>query len=175
VFDIDFQFKSISNHHLKDVVRYRKSFPASINTNKPYLKRLAIQHKSNKQMSIKSNLENAVNGLQMMSESDYPFEYFSTDDTTINPAIALKITGQPEGTVVETTTLDYLLRNMTDPASGSVSPSTAKQFQQMATVLKGTLQELTVFRIGQTQVDVLIIGLTPEGTAAGYRTKLIET
>jgi hypothetical protein len=126
-------------------------------------------------MSIQSNFEQAASGLQMMSESDYPFIYFSTDDTVINPAVALKITGQPEGTAVETTTLDNLLRNMTDPASGSVSPQTARQFQQMTSVIKSTLQNLTVYRIGQVQIDVLIIGLTPEGRAAGYRTKLIET
>jgi hypothetical protein len=126
-------------------------------------------------MSIQSNLENAASGLQMMSESDFPFAYFSTEDTALSPALALKITGQPEGTTVETTTLDFLLRNMTDPSSGSVSPQTAKQFQSMASTLKSTLHDLTVYRVGQVQVDVLITGLTDEGTVAGMRTKLIET
>lgn len=30
-------------------------------------------------MSIQSNLENAASGLLMMSESEYPFSYFSTN------------------------------------------------------------------------------------------------
>lgn len=126
-------------------------------------------------MSIKSNLESAVNGLQMMSESEYPFEYFSTEDTAINEALALKITGKPEGTLVTTTTLDNLLRNMTNAAQGTVSPQQAGQYQQMAAVLKDTLQSLTVYRVGEVQLDVLIIGLTKERTVAGMHTKLIET
>ncbi|MGI4022429.1 MAG: nuclease A inhibitor family protein [Janthinobacterium lividum] len=126
-------------------------------------------------MSIKSNLENAANGLQMMSESEYPFEYFSTESTSTDEALVLKLTSKPEGTLVSTTTLDNLLRNMTDAAQGAVSPQQAGQYKQMAAVLKDTLHGLTVYRVGEVQVDVLIIGLTEEGTAAGMRTKLIET
>ncbi|RZJ57031.1 MAG: nuclease [Hymenobacter sp.] len=126
-------------------------------------------------MSIQSNLEQAANGLVMMSESEYPFEYISTEDTTLSPAVALKLGGKPEGTPVTTTTLDHLLRNLTDPASGTVSPAQANQYQQMAVALKSNLAELTVYRVGEVQVDALILGLTPEGTVAGIRTKLIET
>ncbi len=126
-------------------------------------------------MSLQSNLENAASGLQMMSESEYPFDYFSTEDTVIDEALALKITQQPQGTPVTTTTLDDLLRNMTDPNRGSVNPQQAEQYKQMAATLKDSLQNLTVYRVGEVQVDVLIIGLTDEGTAAGMRTKLIET
>lgn len=126
-------------------------------------------------MSVQSNLENAVNGLQMMSESEYPFEYFSTDDTVIDNALILKLTEKPENTLITTTTLDELLRNMIDPNRGSVSPQQAQQYQQMAKTLQETLQNLNVYRVGEVEVDVLIIGLTEEGTAAGMRTKLIET
>ncbi|MGI4804051.1 MAG: nuclease A inhibitor family protein [Janthinobacterium lividum] len=126
-------------------------------------------------MSLQSNLENATNGLQMMSESEFPFEYFSTKDTEINNATVLKITQKPEGTPVATTTLDDLLRNMTDPARGSVNPQEAEKYQQMAEVLKSTLQNLSVYRVGEVQIDVLIMGLTEEKTVAGMRTKLIET
>lgn len=126
-------------------------------------------------MSIQSNLENAASGLMMMSESEYPFDYISTEDTALSPALALKLTGKPEGTTVTTTTLDYLLRNLTDTASGSVSPAQAAQYQQMATRVKDNLQQLTVYRVGEVQVDVLILGLTGNGTVSGLRTKLIET
>lgn len=126
-------------------------------------------------MSIQSNLESAASGLLMMSESEFPFDYISTDDTSPTPAVALKITGQPEGTPVETTTVDYLLRNLTDPAIGMATPDQAKQYQGLVLTLKDSLQQLTVYRIGQVQIDTLIIGLTAEGKVAGLRTKLIET
>lgn len=128
-------------------------------------------------MSIQSNLENAVSGLTMMSESEFSFDYVSTEETALSPDLALKFTGKPEGTNVTTTTLDYLLRNLTDTASGSVTPAQAQQYSQMAAKVKGTLQELTVYRVGEgeVQVDVLILGLTDTGTVSGLRTKLIET
>ena len=128
-------------------------------------------------MSIQSNLERAVSGLLMMSESEYPFEYVSTEETALSPGLALKLTGKPEGTTVTTTTLDYLLRNLTNTASGSVTPAQAQQYSQMAAKVKGSLQELTVYRVGEgeVQVDVLILGLTDTGTVSGLHTKLIET
>ena len=126
-------------------------------------------------MSIQSSLENAASGLLMMSESEFPFDYVSTEDTSLSPAIALKIAGKPEGTPVETTTVDYLLRNLTDPAVGMASPDQVKQYQGLVLTLKDSLQQLTVYRVGQVQIDTLIIGLTAEGKVAGLRTKLIET
>ncbi len=126
-------------------------------------------------MSLQSNLENAASGLVMMSESEFPFDYVSTDDTSLTPVVALKITGQPEDTPVETTTVDYLLRNLTDPTVGMATPDQAKQYQELVLTLKDSLQQLTVYRVGIVQIDTLIIGLTAEGKVAGLRTKLIET
>jgi hypothetical protein len=126
-------------------------------------------------MSTQSNLENAASGLMMMSESDYPFEYISADQAIIDEALILKLAGKSEGTPVTTTTIEYLLRNMTNPASGSVNAETAMQFQNLSGALQQELTELTVYRVGEIQVVVLILGITAEETVAGLRTKLIET
>jgi hypothetical protein len=126
-------------------------------------------------MSIQSSLENAASGLLMMSESEYPFDYISTEESSLSPALALKLAGKAEGIAVTTTTLEYLLRNLTDPNIGLATPAQAAQYQQMASALKDNLQQLTVYRVGEVQVDVLILGITPEGKVAGLRTKLIET
>ncbi|QJD96194.1 sugar-non-specific nuclease inhibitor NuiA-like protein [Mucilaginibacter robiniae] len=126
-------------------------------------------------MSIQSNLEQAANGLQMMSESDYPFTYVCTEAKVIDNDLVLKIAAKPQGTPIEQTTIEHLLRNMTDASSGSVSPQVANQFQNLAATLKSELSNLTVYRVGEVQVDVFILGLTKEGNVAGMRTKLIET
>jgi hypothetical protein len=125
--------------------------------------------------AIQTKLENAAGGLLMMSESDEPFTYFSAPGTTINEQLALTLTGKPGGTLVETVTLDYLLRNMTNPASGSVSLAMAQKFSTLAITLKQELTGLTVYRVGEVQVDVLIMGKTTDGHVAGMRTRLIET
>jgi hypothetical protein len=126
-------------------------------------------------MSTQTQLETAANGLMMMSESDFPFEYFSTNEKQINNALILKLANKPAGTLIKQTTVDHLLRNMVNPASGSVNAATAKQFQTLASTLKQELTDLTVYRVGEVQVDVFITGLSLEGTVAGMRTMLIET
>ena len=126
-------------------------------------------------MSIQNKLENAASGLLMMSESDYPFEYLNTNERQLNNALVIKLAQKPEGTPVEHTTIEHLLRNLIDPTSGSVNLATAQRFQQLMATLKQELTNLTVYRVGDVQVQVFILGLTAEGTVGGMRTMLIET
>jgi len=124
---------------------------------------------------LQNKLENAASGLLMMSESDYPFEYINTTDRQLSNELALQLTGMPQGTPVGQTTIEHLLRNMTSTASGSVNAATAQRFQTLMTTLQQELTGLTVYRVGDVQVHVLILGLTADGTVAGMRTLLIET
>jgi len=126
-------------------------------------------------MSTQSNLEQAADGLLMMSESDYPFEYFGTDDTDINDALLLRLAGKPQGTLIEKTTVDHLFRNMADPNSPSVKPETAARFREFMESLKNELTDISVYRVGEIQVHVFIIGINLKGTVSGMRTLLIET
>jgi hypothetical protein len=126
-------------------------------------------------MSTQSNLEQAADGLLMMSESDYPFEYFATDDTEINEALLLKLAGKPQGTLIEKTTIEQLFRNMADPNSPSVKPETSARFREFMESLKNELTDITVYRVGEIQVHVFIIGINLQGTVSGMRTLLIET
>jgi hypothetical protein len=126
-------------------------------------------------MSTQSNLEQAASGLLMMSESDYPFEYFATDDIQINEELLLKLAGKPQGTLVEKTTVEQLFRNMADPNSPSVKPETSARFREFMESLKNELTDITVYRVGEVQVHVFIIGINIQGTVSGMRTLLIET
>ena len=123
----------------------------------------------------KDKLESAASGLLMMSEADYPFDYFTTEGIVIDSALALKLADKPAGTFVEEITLDYLLRNLTDESRGSVTPESAQQFKIFATTVKQELSGIKVLRVGSVQVDVFILGFAADGTIAGMRTKLIET
>lgn len=125
--------------------------------------------------STQTKLENAASGLLMMSESDYPFTYFITEATTIDENLMLRLAGKAEGVLVEKTDIDHLLRNMANTSSGSVNQETAQKFINLSDTLKLELTGLTVYRVGEVQVDVFIVGQTSEGTVAGMRTKLIET
>lgn len=125
--------------------------------------------------STQIKLEGAASGLLMMSESDYPFTWFDTGEHELSEALLLKLADQPAGTPVEKTDIDHLLRNMTNLSSGAVNEETAKKFIHLQQLLKAELTDLTVYRVGEVQIEVLITGLTQEGKIAGMRTKLIET
>lgn len=126
-------------------------------------------------MSTKINLTSAADGLLMMSESDYPFDFLESDATEHNEDLALQLSNREAGTPVSQITVDHLLRNMTNPASGSVSADTAAKFLQLSETLKQELQNISVYRVGDVQVDVLILGNTASGNVAGLKTRLIET
>jgi hypothetical protein len=126
-------------------------------------------------MSVQTNLEEAASGLLMMSESDNPFTFFNTDEAVIDENLVLKLADKPPGTLVEKSSVDYLLRNVTNPASGSVDAQTAERFRNLAAQLNRELSHIEVYRVGEVQVDVFIIGQTAEGKVSGMRTLLIET
>ena len=50
-----------------------------------------------------------------------------------------------------------------------------QQFQNLVSVLKQNLSQLQVYRVGNTNIDAYIIGVTPGGGLAGLSTKLVET
>ncbi|SOD82134.1 nuclease A inhibitor family protein [Spirosoma fluviale] len=51
---------------------------------------------------------------------------------------------------------------------------TAK-FQKLKQVLESTLTVRQVFRVGETEIDVYLIGLQTDGERAGIKTKIIQT
>jgi len=125
--------------------------------------------------STQVKLESAANGLLMMSESDYPFTWFETPVEQLDEQLILQLAEKPEGSAIEKTDLDHLLRNMTNISSGAVNQETAKKFSNLSSGIKEELTNVVVYRVGEIQIEVLITGITKEGKIAGMRTQLIET
>ena len=51
----------------------------------------------------------------------------------------------------------------------------AARFAALYEDLKDSLQDLHVFRIGQTRIDIYVVGLNAEGRLAGIKTQAVET
>jgi hypothetical protein len=52
---------------------------------------------------------------------------------------------------------------------------TAQRFQNMKETLEDLLTDISVYRVGEINVDVYIVGRTDDGYYAGVSTKLVET
>ena len=49
------------------------------------------------------------------------------------------------------------------------------RFQQLKKLLENTLTGRQVFRVGETEIDVYLLGRPTDGTRAGIKTKIVQT
>ncbi len=121
-------------------------------------------------------IADAAKGLLYISETDQPLEPVELKTTSIEKEI-IAMTGANENTEVEKIGLDHFFRNMirTYPRSSKEEIASAEKFQRLAELLKKSLHDVTVYRIGKIQIKAFIIGRLDDGSYAGLSTSLVET
>lgn len=125
-----------------------------------------------------SELEQATKDLLFMSESDYPFETVhwqgGVEPTEQDLRQAAGLAGDAH---VEVRSLDDLFRNaVSEPQwKGERERATAKRYQALARLLTDNLRDLKVYRVGEVNISVFIIGRTGAGNWAGLSTHVVET
>ncbi len=121
-------------------------------------------------------LKQATDGLLMMSESECPFEVFTWESTALNEATLLEKTGHCQGTPVKLVEIDNFFKNSVSEEDWheDEEKATVKKFKNLVNVLKTNLTNLQGYKIGSKEVDVYILGNTPDGIA-GISTKVVET
>ena len=129
---------------------------------------------------IIEQLKSASDGLLCMSESEYPFEVFSWESQELLPLTTEKIlqqTGHPQDTPVEVVTVDNFFRVATTEQDwyGEEEKETLQKYQALVETLKQNLSSPEVYRLGEREIDVYIVGQTPAGGLTGLSTKVIET
>jgi hypothetical protein len=113
-------------------------------------------------------LRDACKGLVFISESDAALEPFQWNDVTdLTPENIIAQAGAAKGTPVECVTLDQFFR--------AVSKEDKPQFDNLAGVLRKYLSDIKVYKVGQTEKVVFIVGTTADGTWAGVKTSVVET
>ncbi|WP_242928925.1 nuclease A inhibitor family protein [Pontibacter vulgaris] len=130
--------------------------------------------------SMKSELVRAADGLLMLSETDAPLEYYfheKPEDGFFDETVVVQWAGKPAGKKVEVQEVDYFFRNMmnTYPDDVDKRKQDAERFRQLVVTLKNLLQDVKVYRIHEIGIDVFILGRTPDGNYAGYKTLVVET
>lgn len=135
---------------------------------------------TNSSLSLINILKQASDGLLFMSESEYPFEVFLWDapeQKDITPEFILQKIGLPLDTPVGVVELDsfFEVAIAEQDWHSSEDKMTVKKYQNIVKVLKENLYDIKVMRFGTINIDVYIIGKTPDSHLAGLSTKVVET
>jgi len=124
-------------------------------------------------------LEQATEGLLMMSESDYPFQTVSLRAKTVDELDKeLRELASATGDApVETVSVDAFFRAACAEPDWKVDAelALAKRYQRLVRLLKENLTELSVYRIGHVNMAVFIIGRSKTGHWLGIQTRVVET
>ena len=127
-----------------------------------------------------AQLKASCDNLLWISESEHPFEAFCWPSQTIESLTdqsLLTLTHHSAGTIVKTVGLDSFFEFVTQPQDwhGDEETETVKKYQQLVDTLKQHLSDLKVYRVGEIELDIYVVGQTSDKNLAGLATKAIET
>ncbi len=124
---------------------------------------------------ITAELTHATEGLWYMSESDYPFEPVRLEGMEEPTSERLREhAGADANADVETRELDEFFHDgaavrMTKEGAG------AANFEDVVRAFRDNLADIIVYRIGETNVQVYVLGKSGSGTWLGLSTRVVET
>jgi hypothetical protein len=125
-------------------------------------------------------LQTATEGLLWMSEIDAPFEicYWPWGvPTELTGEQFLQLIGQPSTVSVEVMGVDECFAGAIEEQDwfGAEEKATAHQYQALIALLKRSLQDVQVFRVGEVRIDLYVVGHTELGNWVGVKTQGVET
>lgn len=123
-------------------------------------------------------LKELTEGLLFMSESDYPFEIvYLEGKTELSQQQLRELAGTAADAPVETRTVEEFFRAaMSEPEwKKGQDLALARRYQSIVRLLKESLAELRVYRIGAIDIPVFILGKSSEGNWMGLSTRVVET
>jgi hypothetical protein len=131
-----------------------------------------------KDASLSRELKRLTAGLMFQSESDYPVEPFVQASKGKQPMSAQDFvaTKKTDGTV-KTVEFDSFFANATQEQDWQDEDARrrVKKFQALVKFLKENLSGIEVYKVGDAESDVYVVGKTASGSLAGVTTKVVET
>ena len=123
-------------------------------------------------------LTEATAGLLMMSESDYPFEVVRWDGSEqLSPDYLRRAAGADAAAQVEETTVEEFFRIPAGEQEwkGESEIATARRYQHLRRLLTENLEALKVYRVGEINIGVYVVGRSTAGNWLGVSTRVVET
>lgn len=129
---------------------------------------------------ILDTLGKATFGLLFPSESDAPltpYRFPGGEGEEPTAASLLEAEHLPSTTPVETITLDELFDPFVeaDPSASAEDLAEADRYRDLVDLLSSELTDVRVYRVGETDIDVYVLGKDPCGDWVGLKTHVVET
>lgn len=123
-------------------------------------------------------LQNATDGLMMMSESDYPFEVVRWQDAEeVSPELLRqKAEATSDVPVGEQSVKDFFAPVIREPKNGEDKNMAAERFRALLALLTTMLDDARAYRIGDINIGVYIVGRSRQShNLIGVSTRIVET
>ncbi len=124
-------------------------------------------------------LKHAAKGLLYQSETDAPFEFFEWEcsDANLTPATVRRLGKHKPSDPVQELALTDFFADLTEDQDwhGRKEKADVKKYRELEKTVRKNLADATVFRVGETEIDIYIAGKTSEGHWAGLKTRAVET
>jgi hypothetical protein len=123
-------------------------------------------------------LQEATEGLLFMSESDYPFEVIRwSDSEQLSPEYLRQAMGADFSAKVEETTVEEFFRVPAGQQEwkDEAQLAEARKYQRLRNLLEENLTGIKVYRIGEINIGVYVVGMSAEGNWLGVSTRVVET
>jgi Nuclease A inhibitor-like protein len=122
-------------------------------------------------------LRQATVDLVWLSESDYPFEVVTWErGIELNPkALFPEVTS--DEIQIETVTLTDLFAPAIAIEDWYAAEELAQvdRYKELLHAIESNLTEVQVFRVGEIEITIYIVGKTPDGELVGLKTQAVET
>lgn len=121
-------------------------------------------------------LAEATAGLMLMSESDHPLQVIRWEAEPTAEFLR-GLTGRgPAAPVERRGAAEFFRAPASEPGwKTGAELETARRFQALRRLLEENLEGVTVYRVGEIDVTVYVVGRTPAGSWAGVVTRVVET
>jgi hypothetical protein len=129
----------------------------------------AKKHKTKKQVKKEISKENASSSSSTVLAPPTPAAATAAD--------VLKNAGREAGAKVEEITLEQFFHRATkiEDWYGDEEKESAQKFSDLQKLIETDLKDIKVFRVGEIEIDIYVVGVDADGNLAGLKTTAIET
>ena len=128
--------------------------------------------------TLSARIRRIVKNLYYISENDAEIEPFvgKTAESVDQETLRLQ-TGTTADSKIEEQNFDVFFARLTEIQDwfGDEEKETATKFSELKELLQKELKDLKIFKVGQIELDIFVVGLDSDSVLTGIKTKSVET